>query len=240
MASVEDWEVVSSSSGEDSAGDEAVATPFLHAVGPADSVIQPPPRPVELGTGAATPTRRGHQLVAAAAAGAAASAAASPAGVPPAGATAQEQEEAGVEVQLRVVRADEHEQLQRAVEELGQRAEAKERELEATRKRLASAQEALGEEAQAAHRFKRIAFIACSMCAFFGLKVLIGRPCSHAGRHGAPLAERALLAPAAPPPLPLPGAGAGGGKLAAPPSAAAISVAAYLPTVEVEVLACAE
>ncbi|KAI7839685.1 hypothetical protein COHA_006493 [Chlorella ohadii] len=80
---------------------------------------------------------------------------------------------------LRVVRSDEQEALERAVAELEKRATQRDRELALAQQRLNSAQTKLAEESSEAHRLRKIAMIACSICAFLGLKALMG------GRHRA-------------------------------------------------------
>ncbi|EFN51354.1 expressed protein [Chlorella variabilis] len=84
-------------------------------------------------------------------------------------------------VTLRVVRADEQEAMLRAVAEMERRSSQREQELALARIRLTSAQAALAQESREAHRFRRIAMVACSVCAFLGLKALLGGPLRQAG-----------------------------------------------------------
>ncbi|GAB4816572.1 hypothetical protein N2152v2_003618 [Parachlorella kessleri] len=70
-------------------------------------------------------------------------------------------------VQLKLVRADEHRALQATLRSLERRAGLRERQLAEARARLA-------DSARECSVLRRVAFAACSLCALFGLKAILG------------------------------------------------------------------
>ncbi|KAL4434492.1 hypothetical protein ABPG75_000933 [Micractinium tetrahymenae] len=122
-----------------------------------------------------------------------------PPGRPASAGGAAEQEAGGSgssagDLHLRVVRSDELQALERAVAALEKRAANREQELALAQLRLSGTQAALEAESREAFRLRRLALMAGSVCAFLGLKVLLGGPerccgASAAAAHS-PLAAR--------------------------------------------------
>lgn len=135
------------------------------------------------GTGTPTPAaaHTGHPMplpsdAATEAAGGTSPGAGDSAGVSRSGSGASGASSQAVSVHLRVVRSDEQEALEQAVVDLEKRAGRQERELALGRLRLSTTQAALAEECREVCKLRRVAVIACSICAFLGLKALMGCP----------------------------------------------------------------
>jgi uncharacterized coiled-coil protein SlyX len=116
-------------------------------------------------------------------------------------------------LRLRVVRSDQLDSLEAVVAEMEKNAGKHKEELALARQRLNSMQAKLAEESHEACRLRKIAMIACSICAFLGLKALMGGPrrASYCGGQAAACAPLNSAPPRAPcvahsvhePPVPL-------------------------------------